>query len=336
MALAIERRLERLWYGKSNLVLILQPFAFLFRCLVTVRRWAFRAGLLAQHKMPVPVIVVGNITSGGTGKTPLVAWLVRYLEDAGLRPGIVSRGYGGQGGSATLMVTPDSPAHIVGDEALLLAKRTGVPVCVCTDRVSAARKLAELGVDIIIADDGMQHYRLARDLEIAVLDGERGIGNGRLLPAGPLREAPERLNEVDLVLVNGDARGVDGLEFRLVPTGAIRLDAGESLNLDHFAGRQVLALAGIGNPNRFYRLLESARIEVLTFDVPDHGVVSLKDLRHAHILPILMTEKDAVKYPDSTDDNVWYVPVDVRMPERTEAAVVDQLRKFIPTRKTGS
>ena len=133
MALAIERRLERLWYGKSNLVLILQPFAFLFRCLVTVRRWAFRAGLLAQHKMPEPVIVVGNITSGGTGKTPLVAWLVRYLEAAGLRPGIVSRGYGGQGGSATLMVTPDSPAHIVGDEALLLAKRTGVPVCVCTD-----------------------------------------------------------------------------------------------------------------------------------------------------------------------------------------------------------
>jgi len=317
-----KRRVERLWYGAGRCAVVLQPLAWMYRAAVTLRRAGYRRGWLHSVRCPLPVIVVGNVTVGGSGKTPLVIWLVRHLEEAGLRPGIVSRGYCGRAADQPVLVDPASRAEAVGDEPVLLARRTGVPVCVCIDRVAAVEYLwRETDVTVVIADDGLQHYRLRRDLEFIVIDGQRGFGNGRMLPAGPLREPVTRLAEADLVLCNGPADSIAAHVFTLVPGKARALSGTRERDLDAFRGRRVWAVAGIGNPGRFHSLLANAGIDIAPVTVADHGTVDLDRLVVQHERPILMTEKDAVKYPGTSVTDAWSVPVDICMPVESAAAV---------------
>lgn len=306
------------------------PFAGLFRLLVGVRRFAYQAGWLRAHRLAVPVIVVGNLTVGGTGKTPVTAWLVELCRAAGFRPGIVSRGYGGRPSPAPRLVSPSDDARDVGDEPLLLRRQTGAPVCVHVDRVAAGRQLLELGVNVVIADDGLQHYRLHRDLEIAVLDGVRRLGNGFMLPAGPLREPAARLESVDLVLVNGGVArvGEHALESRI--SGLRALDGGAGCGLEALRGQAVRTVAGIGNPARFHAQLAAAGLKIQPVAVPDHGRVDLAALSRDSDVPIVMTEKDAVKYAPVSGCPVWVAGLELRVPAEVGARVLERVRAFSP------
>ncbi|MBL8199364.1 MAG: tetraacyldisaccharide 4'-kinase [Chromatiales bacterium] len=322
-----ERWLQALWYGRSPLAWLLLPIAGLFALVTGLRRLAYRVGWLAVHRLPVPVIVVGNITVGGTGKTPVTAWLAALFREAGLRPGIVSRGYGGRPSPEPRLVCPDDDAAVVGDEPLLLHRQTGTPVCVHPDRVAAGRRLLAEGVNVVIADDGLQHYRLHRDLEIVVLDGERRLGNGFLLPAGPLREGASRLRAVDLVLVTGGPaeEGEFPLQYGI---GRLRaLDGSVHCGLEVLRGQVVRAVAGIGNPGRFHAQLAAAGVRVEPVPVPDHGRVDLQALARSSGVPIVMTEKDAVKYrPVHGGCPVWVAGLELGVPEVVGARILARLR----------
>ena len=322
----LEGSLEALWYGKSPLTWLLLPFAGLFSFVVGIRRRAYRAGWLRVHRLSVPVIVVGNLTTGGTGKTPVTGWLVEFCRAAGWRPGIVSRGYGGQPFLEPRLVSPGDDALVVGDEPLLLRRQTGAPVCIHRDRVAACQLLVAEGVNLIIADDGLQHYRLHRDLEIAVLDGERRLGNGFLLPAGPLREPAGRLRNVDLVLVNGGPAqaGEFALESRI--SGLRALDDSARCALDALRGLKVRAVAGIGNPARFHAQLAAAGLLVQAIPVQDHGRVDLAALSRESGVPIVMTEKDAVKYTPVSGCPVWVATLELSVPPEVGAQVLERLR----------
>lgn len=326
---SVARRIERLWYGDSSIAVLLVPFAWVFRWLVALRRHAYRLGWLASIRCGVPIVVVGNITVGGAGKTPLVGWLAKRLAADGRRVGILSRGYGGVATGEPRFVTRDSEAREMGDEAVLLARTSPARVCVCADRVAGAQRLiAEANVDVIVCDDGLQHYRLERDVEVAVVDGVRGLGNGRMLPAGPLRERPERLAEVDFVFVNGDSPTIPGRRFELRPGAAVELGSARSRELCEFGGQRVWAVAGIGNPGRFVATLRHSGIVPELVDVPDHGIVSLEALRQEQPWPILMTAKDAVKYRSDPVGDAWCVPVEVTMSADDEAALMERMRKL--------
>lgn len=312
----------RLWYGGSPLARLLLPFAWLYGGVVHARRALYRRGWLRARHPGVPVIVVGNVTVGGTGKTPVVAWLAARLHSRGLAPGIVSRGYGRRGHGQPLRVTAETTAEEAGDEPLLLAQCAGVPVAVCADRYAAARALVADGVRVIIADDGLQHYALARDLEIVVVDGERRFGNERLLPAGPLREPVERIAEAGLVLVNGGTPLPGACGFRLQARVAVRLADEAERALEAFAGSRVWMVAGIGNPGRFRAELQRHGIEVDEVPVGDHGRADLAALSKSAARPILMTGKDAVKYRPCSEPDAWYVPVDVEMDAADESLIL--------------
>ncbi|MFQ6007213.1 MAG: tetraacyldisaccharide 4'-kinase [Woeseia sp.] len=317
--------LQRIWYGDSAAYRLFMPLSWLFAGLVAARRKLHERGTLRRVEVDAPVVVVGNITVGGTGKTPVTIWLASQLKARGFQPGIVSRGYGASVGRSPIKVTPDSDPDTVGDEALLMARRTGCPVTVHPNRVAAARKLGSLGVDVIIADDGLQHYRLARNYEIVVVDGARGFGNGLLLPAGPLREPVSRLDTVDHVLVNKTVmrseramkdlpEGLAVTDFYLKGTTARRLDDHEAVPLSSFAGKKVHGLAAIANPGRFFTFLESHGMQLIEHAFPDHAKLRAKDLRYDDQLDILMTEKDAVKCGGLQVERCWYVPVEVESP----------------------
>jgi tetraacyldisaccharide 4'-kinase len=320
--------LEALWQRRSPATLLLLPLSWLFGGLVKLRRWYWTSGPGRPRRLPVPVIVVGNITAGGTGKTPVVDWLVGVCRTAGFVPGIVSRGYGGRSRSLPHLVQADDDAAEVGDEPLLLRRRTGVPVCICPDRVAAGERLLAEGVNLLIADDGLQHYRLARDVEIAVVDGERRLGNGWLLPAGPLRESPGRLAEVDAVLLNGGTGDQAGSVFQVRTDVAVALGGGERRSLDSFRGQQVRALAGIGNPQRFYAQLAAAGMEVTPVPVADHQRVSLAGLFRDVDTPVFMTEKDAVKYQPMAGCALWIVPMEIDMPAAFREFVLARLARL--------
>lgn len=312
MSMDAQRLVERVWYGSSPLALLLLPFAWLFAGIARLRRLSYQWGWRAAPELPAPVVIVGNITAGGSGKTPIVIWLCQALVKEGYQPAIVSRGYGGTVGAEPHFVTAADSAERVGDEALLLRHATGLPVCVCADRVKAARKAAAHGADVIIADDGLQHYALRRRMELLVVDGERLFGNGHRLPAGPLREPVSRLAEADAVLINGGQGALTGIRFDLQPGDARRASAPEeSLPLSAFAGKRVWAVAGVGNPGRFFRTLQKFGIETDPVSVSDHGLTNLEELQRQRAQPVLMTEKDAVKYPNAEGD-LWFIPVTVR------------------------
>lgn len=299
--------LEQAWYRESaGWATLLLPLAWLYAAIVAVRRWVYRRGWLASAHPGVPVIVVGNLTVGGTGKTPLVGAIARQLRDRGRRPGIVSRGYGGGAGETPVPVTPDARADEVGDEPLLLARRIECPVVVCRHRVRAARYLVSAcGVDVVIADDGLQHYALARDAEIAVRDGRRGYGNGRMLPAGPLREPLSRLATVDFELTQG-AGGDFTLQGDLAHPVA---GAAAPRPLAEFAGNELHAVAGIGDPERFFDALRGVGLTPQTHAFGDHHAYAGADLAFPDGAPVLMTEKDAVKCAAFAQPHWWYLPI---------------------------
>jgi len=310
------KRLDYYWYNNSLVTLLMLPVSWLFCFVVIVRRALYRLGMLKVHQMSVPVIVVGNISVGGTGKTPLVTWLVEVLRTHGYAPGIVSRGYGGQASHWPQQVRADSDPHMVGDEAVLLSRRCHCPMAVGPDRVAAGEALlAYTECDVIVSDDGLQHYALGRDMEIAVVDGVRRFGNQHCLPAGPLREPLARLATVDAVVTNGVP---GGREYRmdLVPGSLRNLSNKQSAPLSQFAGQTVHAIAGIGNPQRFFRQLEGQGITVIKHPFADHHPFVREDIVFDDALPVLMTEKDAVKCQAFADERHWCVPVDAKVDER--------------------
>ena len=307
--------LQRHWYRITPLHLLLLPISLLFHLIVATRRLLFRLGILSSVKLPVPVIIVGNITVGGTGKTPLSLWLAEQLLANGWHPGIISRGFGGSGSKPQEVLQTSDPAT-VGDEPVLMAQRLLCPVWVGRDRPAAAHALllAHPECDIILSDDGLQHYRLQRDVEIVVVDGIRRFGNGFLLPAGPLRESTSRLREVDAVVINGGiaASGeylmqLEGVHFYNLLNPEITVTAAD------FHGQCVHAIAGIGHPERFFLHLNKLGLTVQTHPYPDHHHYSAADLAYEGSNALLMTEKDAVKCISFADEKCWVLRVDAHL-----------------------
>lgn len=324
---ATYRWIHRVWYQDARSGWVLLPLSGLYWLLLKLRALLFRCGIYDSHKAHAPVIVVGNITTGGTGKTPTVIWLVNELRAKGFAPGIVSRGYGGSKSGTSMRVDADSDPAVVGDEPVLLARRGQCPVVVDSDRVQAADMLFDDGVDVIVSDDGLQHLRLQRDFEICVIDGERGLGNRRLLPAGPLRESPDRLSSVDQVLVNGVTDMPNAIAFELQATDACRLNGSLARPLQGFKDTTVHAVAGIGNPKRFFDLLRAHGIQVIEHSFPDHAAITQADMQFGDDFEVFMTEKDAVKLGQKMSDRYWSVPVDLIMDAQKSSALIDRIEE---------
>jgi len=311
---------------------LLLPLSGLFLIVSTLRRLAYRLGLLRAHRLPVPVLVVGNITAGGAGKTPLVLWLVDALRQAGHRPGVISRGHGGRQKGPAAVTALSDPGE-VGDEPVLIARRAGCPVWIGRRRALAGQALlaAHPEVDVLLTDDGLQHYALARDLEIAVVDGERRFGNGWPLPAGPLRELPARLNRVDAVVVNGGGTdwllaGAPAFSMHLHPSRLRKLtEPGRVDDPALLAGRKLHAVAGIGHPERFFATLRGLGAEVVPHAFPDHHPYRPADLPEG---PLVMTEKDAVKCAAFAPEAAWVLEVDAVPDAGLQTLVLNRLRSL--------
>ncbi len=318
--------LDRYGYSLNGVAVLLWPLSLLFGLVARVRRLLYLHGLRRSEAVPVPLIVVGNISVGGAGKTPLVARLVELLREAGYQPGVISRGYGGQSAQWPRHVMADSDPRQVGDEPVMLARRCRCPIVVGPDRVAAARALLDThGCNVILSDDGLQHYRLRRDLEIAVVDGFRRLGNGACLPAGPLREPASRLRAVDFVVGNGAARGSEYLMCLRGDRAVNLTDSGISVSLAGFSQSTVHAVAGIGDPGRFFDHLRHARLRILEHPFPDHHAFRPEDLHFPQDLPVLMTEKDAVKCQVFAPEGCWYVPVSARLEPAFEEDLLKRL-----------
>ncbi|MCP5159493.1 MAG: tetraacyldisaccharide 4'-kinase [Gammaproteobacteria bacterium] len=318
--------LDRYGYSLNLVAVLLWPLSVLFGMVVRLRRRFYQLGLLKSEAVGAPVIIVGNISVGGTGKTPLVAWLVTLLREQGYQPGIISRGYGGESKQWPRHVTADTDPRQVGDEPVLLAQRCCCPVVVGPDRVAAAQALfGTYDCNVIISDDGLQHYRLRRDIEIAVVDGLRRLGNGACLPAGPLREPPSRLQKVDFVIGNGAASDNEYLMSLRGETALNLVDPLVSVTLAGFRKSTVHAVAGVGNPRRFFNYLRHARLHLIEHPFPDHYFFGLKDLRFPQDLPVLMTEKDAIKCRAFASEDWWYVPVNAHLDPEFEEELLKRL-----------
>jgi tetraacyldisaccharide 4'-kinase len=330
------------WDRFTPVSALLSPLSVVFRAAVALRRMAYTTGIAPVHRVPVPVIVVGNVSAGGTGKTPAVLWLVQHLRARGYRPGIISRGYGG-GHTSPHRVTPDSDPYACGDEPVLLASRSASPVWTGVNRAAAATAAisAEPACNVLISDDGLQHYALGRDLEICVLDGTRGLGNGWLLPAGPLREPPSRLRTVDAILVNGGtgepatpeagAARVETPRFRMALEGREfynLADRSRRIGPESLRGRRLHAVAGIGDPGRFFRHLQGLGLDFVAHSFPDHHPYRAADIDYAEADSIVMTEKDAVKCRAFATDTHWALPVDAAIDDRFGEFVVSRLKKL--------
>jgi tetraacyldisaccharide 4'-kinase len=332
----LEAFINNVWYGESHAYIVLLPLTALFSVLAALRRYLYRQGVLGSNMIPVPVVVIGNIAVGGAGKTPVTLWLARFLKEKGLNPAIISRGYGGRKMASSVLVTAESDPVLVGDEPVLLARRSDCPVFVDANRVRAALSAARNGADVILSDDGLQHYRLRRNIEIAVVDGSRGFGNGHLLPAGPLREPVSRLDTVDRILlqqVGGSDKGHDSsaalggrtTRFSLAGQMLKRIDDGQSRALSEFSGKSVHAVAGIANPTRFFEFLEEHDIEVHRHPKPDHARLSGVDIRFDDDLDVIVTEKDAVKCSKVSHERLWYLPVTVSFGNDEDMRWIDAL-----------
>ncbi len=323
---------QRIWYGGSPLKWLLWPVSLIFRLVSFLRRAAYRKGLLSRYRSSVPVIVVGNISVGGNGKTPLVIFLVQRLRELGFRPGVVSRGYGGHAPSYPCLLDPDTLPAVSGDEPFLIHARLGCPVVVDPVRSRGVQLLERQGVDVIVSDDGLQHYALDRDIELVVTDGTRRFGNGEVLPMGPLREGLWRRLECDAVICNGGTPASGELAMDVIPGTPVRVsDPGTPLE-----GRPaVAALAGIGNPEKFFSLLERMGFTVeRKIRLPDHAAPGAAGI--ARILGdwqgvVMMTEKDAVKCRQDAPDNWYFLPVDARV----DPALMDLIRQRLEALQKG-
>lgn len=313
---ALASAIQSAWYQGAPWLPLLYPASWL---LGGVARLRLRLFQLHAAVPPVPVLVVGNITVGGTGKTPLVAGICDYLSARGKRVVVISRGYGATPPHYPWAVEPEQSAAQAGDEPLLIRRRTGVPVVIDPKRARALQyAISEYQPDVVISDDGLQHFALPRTVEIVVLDADRGLGNGRCLPAGPLREPPSRLDHVDFVVLNGrpDVRWPTAQVMVLQPDDPVNLKTGERMPMEEFAARHPLvhAFAGIGNPQRFFSALSTWDIRVTGHALPDHHAFSAQDFAGLEGRTVIMTEKDAVKCAGFAGDNFWYLPVSARLP----------------------
>lgn len=316
------------------------PLVAIFILLANVRRyWIER---YTQKRLVTPVIVVGNISVGGTGKTPLLIALVKWLQQQGFNPGVISRGYGGKASHYPYLLNAQSSAAEAGDEPVTIFQQTGCAVCVGPDRIAAARVLEDENCDILVSDDGLQHYRLGRDIEIAVVDGQRGLGNGWRLPVGPLREPKSRLKTVDWVVVNSPADdfslpGLDDLFYVPMQISAqdfINLQSNEKISAIEFNSTQVNAVAGIGNPQRFLNTLTELGIAAELYAFPDHHAYTAKDFQFANQLPVVMTEKDAVKCREFAQPNWFYVPITANLPDSFWQALQQKLERICTQKKS--
>lgn len=311
------------WYGKRTWIFVLLPLMWLFRLIASLRRFYLRR--FAQQTVSVPVVVVGNISVGGTGKTPLLIALVKHLQRQGFTPGVLSRGYGGQATRYPLLLNADTRVEESGDEPLSIFQQTGCAVCVDADRVSGARELERIGCDILLSDDGLQHYRLGRAMEIIVVDGQRGLGNGFCLPVGPLREPASRLRSADFVVVNSAVQSLSlpvakTYAMQIIPQAWHALVDNQIFPADHFPAhtsheKRVNAVAGIGNPQRFYRTLMALGLQPVEHDFPDHHAYQKSDFAFAEPLPVVMTAKDAVKCQHFAESNWFYLAVGAELPD---------------------
>lgn len=335
----------REWQRNSPWQILLRPLSWVFALLAATRRWLYRSGWLERERIDVPVIVVGNITVGGTGKTPLVLALAEWLARSGHCPGIITRGYSRSGSRHAegfiIHVVPASDIEPVSDEAALLANRSGLPVYAGAYRPDVARALrrAHPDVNVIISDDGLQHYALARDLEICVVDGERGLGNGGLLPAGPLREPRSRLAKVDAIVVNGGEAAkwlpaaIPVFAMSLANEMFVPVKGGEAIPAidwkTRIAGKKIAAIAGTGNPARFFAHVKTLGIDASeTWAFPDHHPYVANDLAAMSADVILMTEKDAVKCKSFADDRMWFMRVDAVLPDAFGQMVLTRLSQL--------
>lgn len=320
------------WQHRGAIALLLLPITAVFAAVAVLRRTAWRHGLLKAQHPGVPVIIIGNISAGGTGKTPLTLWLAQFLQQQGKHPGIISRGYGAAATHARAVPLDGKPQDY-GDEPCLMAQRAGCPVWVGSDRVAVARALLEAHpqTDVILSDDGLQHYRLARDFEIAIIDGARGLGNGWLLPSGPLRELAARLDEVDAVVINGRddthiwpqalKMNLDGNRFRNLKHPE------QTVGSEHFRGKRVHAIAGIGNPQRFFAQLGRLGLSCMPRPFADHHAYAAQDLAFAGEDDIVMTEKDAVKCTAFASARHWALIVNAEPDPRLGEMILARLAK---------
>lgn len=319
--------IARIWSGESPVWRLLLPLSWLYGLVSGLIRLSYRLGLKKAWRAPVPVAVVGNLTAGGNGKTPVVIWLVEQLQQRGIRVGVVSRGYGGKAASYPLLLSNDTSTAEAGDEPVLIFQRTGAPVAVSPARREAVQALLHAhDLQLIITDDGMQHYKLARDKEIVVIDGERRFGNGWWLPAGPMRERASRLRSVDAIIVNGGIAQAGEIPMQLRPGLAVNLRSGERRDVASFDN--VVAMAGIGHPPRFFATLESCGVlPVKTVALADHQALTQASVS-ALVNPqqtLLMTEKDAVKCRGFAEANWWYLPVDAIMTDERAQQLLTEL-----------
>ncbi|WP_415888294.1 tetraacyldisaccharide 4'-kinase [Neptuniibacter sp. SY11_33] len=330
-------RLEGRWYSKKPAPCTLKPFSALYRFLANRKK---NADLQQAWVAPVPVIIVGNISVGGTGKTPLTISLVERLKREGYKPGLISRGYKSKATQFPFDVTTAESPELSGDEPYMLAQRCQCPVIIDPNRPAAAQYLLDnYECDLIISDDGLQHYRLDRDIEIVVIDGERGLGNRALMPAGPLREEPDRLRSVDLIVSNGrlqskiaEATSIE--EMVLQPTVLKNCLTDEELSLDTLCGRQVHAVAGIGNPQRFFNTLEQElKVTVIPHAKPDHSFYTVDDFQFGDDHPVVMTEKDAVKVTEFAESHCWYLQIKAQLPEMFYTQLLDKLKIAIANKR---
>ena len=327
--------IEDLWYGKHPLSIVLAPLGWCYQLLMTMRHLLYQSGILPTQRVDIPVIVVGNIVAGGTGKTPLVIWLAAYLKEKGYQPGIVSRGYKSKVKQWPQQVRKDSNPELVGDEPVLLARRTNCPVAIAPNRYIAAAALIEHEqVDIIVCDDGLQHYALERDIEIAVIDGVRRHGNGRCLPSGPLRESVGRLKSVDMIVCNsGAVRGEFEMEYVPQQLRSV-MDANKRCDVGQFRNQSIHAIAGVGNPAKFFSYLRGNGIRTIEHEFPDHYQFKAKDICFDDGFSVVMTEKDAVKCIEFASEEHWFLPIDVKMTNAFEHRLTILLKDISNGQKT--
>jgi tetraacyldisaccharide 4'-kinase len=344
------RLIEQIWFNhpkvnkfvSAAIKWLLLPLSFLFWLISLLRRTAYKLGIFSTIKLDAPVIVVGNISVGGNGKTPMVLWLIEQCQLLGLTVGVISRGYGGKATNYPLVLDKNTTTAQAGDEAVMIYQRTGVAVAVGSDRIASGNELIKQGCDIIISDDGLQHYRLARDIELIIIDGKRGFGNGLLIPAGPLREGLWRLNSADYIIINGEPKNkaitsLPALNMRLTTESIINMVTGERLTLDDFYQQyaKVNAIAGIGSPQRFFdTLLAHQFILNQQQAFADHYAYQEQDFSvFSATIPLLMTEKDAVKCQTFAKINWWYVPVDASFDSEQTSPLLRQIIKIMSCRK---